>query len=169
MLLEDLPRQTILRLLNLLNPHDLVEARNLLGYPEESVGRLMTPDFVSVLPSWTIEQAFHHIRRKGREAETIGVIYVTNTEEKLLDALELVRLVLAAPSATIDSLMDHSFVALGPEDDREEAVKKIQKYDTFALPVVDTQRCPPRHCHGRRSLRCGRGRSNRGHSEGSGG
>lgn len=136
-LLEELPRQTILRLLNLLNPHDLNEARKLLGYPEESVGRLMTPDFVSVLPSWTIEQAFQHIRRKGREAETIGMIYVTDSRWKLLDALELERLVLAIPSATIESLMDHTFVALSPEEDREEAVKKMQKYDLFALPVVD--------------------------------
>ena len=133
---QDLPRQTILRLLNLLSPHDLTEARKLLGYPEESVGRLMTPDFVSVLPGWTIEQAFQHIRRKGREAETIGVIYVTDAQWKLLDALELERFVLADPSATIESIMDHSFVALAPEEDREEAVRKLQKYDLFALPVV---------------------------------
>lgn len=137
-LLEGLPHQTILRLLNLLSPQDLTEAKKLMGYPEESVGRLMTPDFVSVLPGWTIEQALQHIRRKGREAETIGVIYVTNSQEKLLDALDLERLVLAAPSATIESIMDHAFVALAPEEDREEAVKKMQKYDLFALPVVDT-------------------------------
>ncbi|MCA9420788.1 MAG: magnesium transporter, partial [Nitrospira sp.] len=136
-LLEDLPRQTILRLLNLLSPPDLLEARKLLGYPEESVGRLMTPDFVSVLPSWTIERAFQHIRRKGREAETIGVIYVTDAQEKLLNALALECLVLAAPSATIESIMDHSFVALTPEEDREEAVRTMQKYDLFALPVID--------------------------------
>jgi magnesium transporter len=100
----------------------------------------MTPDFVSVLPNWTIEQALQHIRRKGKEAETIGVIYVTDAQEKLLDALELERLVLAPPSATIASIMDHSFVALAPEKDREEAVKTMQKYDLFALPVIDTNR-----------------------------
>ncbi|WP_342347195.1 magnesium transporter [uncultured Nitrospira sp.] len=137
-LLEDLPRQTTMRLLSLLSPPDLIEARKLLGYPEESVGRLMTPDFVSVLPSWTIERAFQHIRRKGREAETIGIIYVTDAQEKLLNALGLERLVLAAPSATIESIMDHSFVSLTPEEDREEAVRTMQKYDLFALPVVDT-------------------------------
>jgi magnesium transporter len=136
-LLEELPRQTILRLQNLLSSHDLIEARKLLGYPEESVGRLMTPDFVSVMPDWTIEQAFQHIRRKGREAETIGTIYVTDAQWKLLDALELERFVLASPSATAESIMDHSFVALAPDEDREEAVKKMQKYDLFALPVVD--------------------------------
>lgn len=136
-LLEDLPRQTISRLQNLLSSRDLLEARKLLGYPEESVGRLMTPDFVSVLPYWTIEQAFRHIRRKGREAETISTIYVTDTRWKLLDALELERFVLASPSATVESIMDRSFVALAPEDDREEAVKKMKKYDLFALPVVD--------------------------------
>ena len=136
-LLEELPRQTILRLQNLLSPRDLIEARKLLGYPEESVGRLMTPDFVSVLSDWTIEQAFQHIRRKGREAETISTIYVTDARWKLLDALELERFVLASPSATVESIMDHSFVALGPEEDREEAVKKMRKYDLFALPVID--------------------------------
>jgi magnesium transporter len=128
-LLEELPRQTILRLQNLLSSHDLIEARKLLGYPEESVGRLMTTDFVSVLPDWTIQQAFQHIRRKGRETETIGVIYVTDAQEKLLDALELERFVLAPPSATVESIMDHSFVALAPEEDRKETVKKMQKYD----------------------------------------
>jgi magnesium transporter len=136
-LLEELPRQTILRLQNLLSSRDLIEAKKLLGYPEESVGRLMTPDFVSVLPSWTIEQAFQHIRRKGREAETISIIYVTDARWKLLDAVELERFVMASPSASIESIMDHSFVALAPEVDREEAVKKMQKYDLFALPVVD--------------------------------
>ena len=136
-LLEELPRQTILRLQNLLSSHDLIEARKLLGYPEESVGRLMTPDFVSVMPDWTIEQAFQHIRRKGREAETIGTIYVTDAQWKLLDALELECFVLASPSATAESIMDDSFVALAPDEDREEAVKKMQKYDLFALPVVD--------------------------------
>ena len=138
-LLENLPRQTILRLLNLLSPHDLVEARKLLGYPEESVGRLMTPDFVSVLPGWTVQQALQHIRRKGREAETIGIIYVTDAQEKLLDALGLECFVLADPSATIESIMDHSFVAVAPEEDREEAVRKLQKYDLFALPVIGTK------------------------------
>lgn len=137
LLLEGLPPQTVPRLLSLLSPHDLQEARQLLGYPEESIGRLMTPDYVAVLPEWTIEHSLSHIRTRGTGSETISVIYVTDEHWKLLDALELERFVLANPSDTVAHIMDHSYIALSAHEDREEAVRTMQKYDLFALPVVD--------------------------------
>ncbi|WP_153724604.1 magnesium transporter [Heliorestis convoluta] len=137
-LFEELPGQVTQHLLNFLSPEDLRESRQLLGYPEESVGRLMTPDYVAVRPEWTVHEALEHIRLKGKRSETINVIYVTDQSWKLLDALELQKFILARPDDTIDQIMDDNFVSLSAFEDREKAVFAMQKYDLFALPVVDT-------------------------------
>lgn len=137
-LLEELPGQLTQRLLNLLSPEDLKEARQLLGYPEESVGRLMTPNYVAVRASWTVQQAIDHIRKKGKDSETINTIYVVDAGWKLLDTIELQQLILAEPNDRVEQLMDHSFVSISAFDDREKAVLIMQRYDVFALPVVDS-------------------------------
>lgn len=137
--LEELPGQATQRLLNLLSPEDRKETIQLLGYPEESVGRLMTPDYVAVRPGWTIGQALEHIRNKGRDSETINVIYVVDPLWKLIDALELRRFILARPDLTVEQIMDHTFVSISAFDDREKAVQIIQHYDLDALPVVDSE------------------------------
>lgn len=136
--LEDLPQETADKLLHFLSGQEFAESRQLLAYPKESVGRLMTPEVIAVQPVWTIEQALAHIRLKGQETETLNTIYVTTHDGVLVDALELERFVLAEPSAPVSQIMDHSFVALPPEADREEAVRQIQKYDLYALPIVDS-------------------------------
>jgi magnesium transporter len=137
-LLEELPGVVTQQLLNLLSPPDLAEARFLLGYPEESVGREMTPDYVAVKAHWTVQQALDHIRRRGRESETINEIYVTDPGWRLLDAVELSTFVLADPDDVVDSLMDRSFVSVFAHEDRERAVELIGRYDRYALPVVDS-------------------------------
>ncbi|MBP8820126.1 MAG: magnesium transporter, partial [Syntrophomonadaceae bacterium] len=137
-LFEELPGQVTQRLLNLLSPEDMKEARLLLGYPEESVGRLMTPEYVAVRPQWTIQEAIDHIRVKARNSETLHTIYVTDKSWKLLDSLELSRFILANPQDTVETIMDNSFVSLSAFDDREMAVRAMQKYDVFSLPVVDS-------------------------------
>lgn len=136
--LEELPGQAIQRMLNLLTPDDRREALQLLGYPEESVGRLMTPDYVAVRPEWSISQALEHIRSKGKDSETINVIYVTDESWVLLDALSLRRFILANPEDPVGQIMDYSFVGISAFKDREEAVRMIQHYDLVALPVLDT-------------------------------
>ena len=137
-LLEELPGQVTQRLLNLLNPEDLKEARQLLGYPEESVGRLMTPEYVAVRSDWTISLSLQHIRDKGKDSETINVIYVIDEAWKLVDALELRRFILAKPEEPVARIMDHSFISISAFEDREKAVQMIQRYDVDALPVVDS-------------------------------
>ncbi|MDQ3460142.1 MAG: magnesium transporter [Deinococcota bacterium] len=137
--LEELPGRVTQRLLNLLSPEDLEEARQLLGYPEESVGRLMTPDYVAVKPEWSVDRALEHIRRLGRRSETINMIYVHDDDWKLLDALPLQSFILAKPDKTVSDIMDYSFASLRASDDREEAVRMMQRYDRVALPVVDSQ------------------------------
>ncbi len=137
-LLEELPAEITRRLLSLLDDGDLVEARQLLGYPEESVGRLMTPDYVSVLPEWSTERAIQHIRRNGKDSETINMVYVTDRSGKLLDDFRLRRLILADPETPVEQLTDRNFVSLSAFDDREKAVTLMQQYDLIALPVVDS-------------------------------
>jgi magnesium transporter len=138
-LLEELPGEVTRRLLRLLSPEDLSEARRLLGYPEESVGRLMTPDYVSVRPQWTVRQALAHVRERGRDSETVNLLYVTDEAGVLIDDIRLRRIILADPDATVADLMDRHFVSLSAFDDREVAVRKMKEYDVVALPVVDTR------------------------------
>ncbi len=137
-LLAELPANVTQRLLTTLSPADLAEVRQLLGYPEESVGRLMTPDFVRVRADGTVAEALAHIRRYGHNAETLDAIYIIDAAGHLIDDLSLRVFVLADPNATVDSLMDDSYVALRATDDREEAVRAMEHYDRVALPVIDS-------------------------------
>jgi magnesium transporter len=137
--LKELPGQAVQRLLNLLSPDDRKETLLLLGYPEESIGRLMTPDYVAIRPDWTIGRALEHIRKKGKDTETINVIYITDEKWKLIDALELRRFILADPTDTVEKIMDYSFISISAFEDREKAVQMIQHYDLDALPVIDSE------------------------------
>jgi magnesium transporter len=137
-LLAELPGEVTQRLINLLSPDDLRETRWLLGYPAESVGRLMTPDYVAVRPDWTVARALEHVRATARTSETVDVIYVIDERWQLLDDIELRRLVLAQPDATVAELMDRSYQAIGAAADQQEAVNMMRRYDLVALPVVDS-------------------------------
>jgi magnesium transporter len=134
--LEELPGEVAKRFLGLLSPEDMEEARVLLGYPEESVGRLMTPDFVSVRPAWTVRQALDHVREKGREAETINVIYVTDETGHVEGVLSVRRLLWAEPQTVIAEIMYRTVASLSPTEDREAAVRTAERYDLTVLPVV---------------------------------
>ncbi len=137
-LLEELPGQVTQRMLNLLTPEDLREARWLLGYPEGSVGRLMTPDYVAVRQDWTIDQAIRHIRRAGKRSETVHRIYVVDNSWRLVDDIEISRLILADPEAAVSDVMDDSYVSVSAFAESEEAVRVIRRYDMVALPVLDS-------------------------------
>lgn len=137
-LLEELPAKVTRNLMALLSPEDLKEARELLGYPEESVGRRMTPDFVAVRSYWTIHKALHHIRKFGKDSETINRIYVTDKSGKLLDDIKLRSVILSDEDVSISDLMDYNVVSLSAFDDQEKAVKMLEKYDLLAIPVVDS-------------------------------
>ncbi|MEX0719133.1 MAG: magnesium transporter [Balneolaceae bacterium] len=137
-ILEELPGHLTQRVMSSINLEDQKQIKKLLGYPEESVGRLMTPRYVRVKSDWTIEHSMKHIRKYGEIAETLNVIYVVDDKEYLIDDLRITRLILAEMKDNIGSLMDHSFEALSVYDDQEEAVKMFAKYDRVALPVVDS-------------------------------
>jgi magnesium transporter len=138
-LLEELPAKVTLRMLNLLSAEDLKEARLLLGYPEDSVGRRMTPDFVAVKQDWTVKQALDHLRVFGKDSETLYRVYITDKSGKLIDDILLRNIILCDETEYISKLMDFNVVALSAFDDQEKAVKVMEKYDLHALPVVDSK------------------------------
>lgn len=138
-LFEELPAQVTQRLFELLSPQDLKEARQLLGYPEDSVGRLMTPDFIAIRAEWTVEMALKHIREKGRDSEILAMIYVVDEKRKLIDELRLRHIILANPTDKISDLMNYSFVSISAFDDQEKAYHLIKEHNLFALPVVDSE------------------------------
>ncbi len=135
-LLGELPGLVTKRLINLLSPEERDVATRLLGYPEDSIGRLMTPDYVQVKPHWTVHEALEHLRVYGRDSETLNVVYVTE-QGRLVDDLRMRELLLTEPGNLIAELMDRQFVALSVDGDQEDAVSEFRKHDRTALPVTD--------------------------------
>lgn len=136
--IEELPGHLTQRLMNTLSIDDRRVLQKQLGYPEESIGRLMTPRYVRLKSNWTIERSMAHIRKWGTNVETINVIYVVDEKERLIDDLRLNQIIMAEPTQLISDLMDYSYVALSAFEDQEEAVIALSKYDRVALPVVDS-------------------------------
>jgi magnesium transporter len=113
--------------------------RQLLNYPEESVGSLMTTEFVSVPANWTVAQTLEHIRHVERSRETVYAIYILDPRSKvLMRALPLRRLITSDPNATVlEAAPPRRPVTISPEASRDEATRLISKYDLLAVPVVD--------------------------------
>lgn len=137
-LFEELPGEITQKLLNLLAADDLAEVRQLLGYPEESVGRLATTDYLAIRPGWTVAQALDHIRRRGRDSETLDVLYVCDRDWHLKGVAELRSIILAEPDMLVSDVMQPVHAWVTAFDDQEEAVKEMQRHDAVALPVVDS-------------------------------
>jgi magnesium transporter len=137
-LFSELPAQVTWKLYKLLSPEDLKEVKHILGYPQESVGRLMTPDYIAVRPDWKVGKILDYIRRKGKDSETISMIYVTDEKGKLLDDIRLRHLILADPEQGIDNLMKSKPRSISAFEDQENAVRMIRELDINALPVVDS-------------------------------
>ncbi len=138
-LFEELPGPVTQRLIQLLSPEERKISIQLLGYPEDSIGRLMTPDYVAVKPEMTIEQALDHIRQFGKDSETLNVVYVIDKNWKLIDEIRLREILLAKSGQTIEDLMDKRFVALNVLDHQETAISIFHDYDRVALPVINTE------------------------------
>jgi magnesium transporter len=138
-LLEELPGELVQRLLNALRGDQLKIARSLLNYPEDSIGRLMTPEYVAIRSGWGLAKVFEHIRNVGADRETVNVVYVVDDRWNLRDELTLEQLVLADPGATVADLMDEQCASLNAWEDQEEAIDQFRKYDALALPVVDSR------------------------------
>jgi magnesium transporter len=138
-LLDELPAEVAGRIVASLAPDERKATQAILGYPPRSVGRLMTPDYVRIKPEWTVARALEHVRRNGRDAETINVVYVVDDSGLLVDDLRLRQLIIADPDAPVESLMNRQFITLKADQPQDEAVAALQKYDRVALPVVDSR------------------------------
>ncbi len=138
-LLDELPGEVTRRLMESLDPRQLKETRQLLGYPPDTAGHFMTPDFVSLRPELSATQALEHLRRVPRTAETLNVLYVVDATGRLLHDIRLATLVRSAPDSVVGEIVDRNLVSIPVRTDREEVVRAFEKYDRVALPVVDDQ------------------------------
>ncbi len=137
-LLEELPSAAARQLLKLLTPEERQIAQQLLGYPEGSVGRLMTPDLIAVKAEWTVRDTLDFVRENGRDSETLNVIYVVDDRGKLIDDLRIREFLLTPLDRKVSELMDETFVSLSATDTQEDALNVFRKYDRSALPVLDS-------------------------------
>jgi magnesium transporter len=138
MFLEELPASATQQLLTLLTPEERTVAVTLLGYPEHSIGRLMTPDYIAVREQWTVQDVLNYIRTHGHDSETLNVIYVVDEHGVLVDDIRIRELLLTLPETRIADLMDRRFVALNAADDQDTAVTVFRREDRSALPVTDS-------------------------------
>ena len=137
-LLEEVPSAAARQLIRLLTPEERRVATALLGYPEGSVGRLMTPDFVAVREDWTVKEVLDYVREHGQDSETLNFIYVVDERGKLIDDLRIRNFLLRPLNTRVDEIMDRSFVHLTVNETQEEALNIFRKYDRAALAVVDS-------------------------------
>ncbi len=137
-LLEECPAAVTKSLLALLSPEQRRVALGLLGYPRNSVGRLMTPHYVAIRAEWTVQAVLDHIRKVGRDSETLSMLYVVGDDGSLIDDINVREFLLAAPDKLVSQIMDDRFVALRATDSESTAISLFQTEDRKALPVTDT-------------------------------
>lgn len=126
------------RLISLLTPEDRKEVFTLLSYPEDSIGRLMTPDFLAISKDYTVEEALQYIRKNGKNSETIDVIYILDDKGVLIDDLRIKELLISDPKTQITDLMDGRLISLNAPDPVEEGIKIFKMNNRVALPVIDS-------------------------------
>jgi magnesium transporter len=135
--LSELPTYATHELLTLLGPEERSQAEKLLAYPADSVGRLMTPDYVAIRAGWTIQEVLDHIRAHGHDSETLNVLYVIDDRGVLIDDLRVREVLLASVQAHVADLMNRRFAALRATDDQRAAIQMFRREDRTALPVID--------------------------------
>ena len=135
--LEELPKAAIRDLIKLLDPEERKITLAMLGYPEDSVGRLMNPDYVYIYAHNTVTEVFDTIRKFGKNSETIDVIYIIDQKGELVDDIRIRDVILAAPNKRVDEIIDGRVVSLNVHDDQEHANQVFKMNNRVALPVVD--------------------------------
>ncbi|HEY4111006.1 magnesium transporter [Puia sp.] len=135
--LEELPSEVVKELIKTLDPEERKITLSLLGYPEGSVGRLMTPDYIAVQKDWTVSEVIDHIREVGKDSETIDVIYVVDDKGAFIDDIRIREIILANPEKEIKDVIDNRYIALNVNDDQEAASEAFKMNNRVALPVLD--------------------------------
>ena len=135
--LEELPTSIVRDLIKTLDPDERRDTLESLGYPENSMGRIMTPDYVYVYEENTVAEVFDTIRKHARGSETIDVIYVINDKGELQDHIRIRDFILAEPQTKVNEIMDGRFISLNVNDDQESASEVFKMNNRVALPVID--------------------------------
>jgi len=138
--LDELPLDVAMQMLAMLTPDERQVAQALLAYPEHSVGRMMTLDYVAVQPKWSVREALDYIREHGYDRETLNVVFAVDAEGRLIDDIRVRRFLLSPLDRPVSELLDGNHATLSPTDDREKALQLFQKFDRVALPVTDEAR-----------------------------
>ena len=138
-LLDEVPAKVAKRLLGLLTPEERAATALLLGYGENTAGRIMTPEYIDLKSFVTVGQALEKIRRVGLDKETIYYSYVTDEQRRLIGIVSIRQLVLADPETPVTDIMERDTIYAHTDDDQEEVAHKMQKYDLLAIPVVDRE------------------------------
>lgn len=137
-LFEELPASVTKQMLTLLSPEERAIATQLLGYPESSVGRLMTPNYIEIQQDWTVSQVLSFVREHGQDSETLNVIYVVDENGKLIDDIRIREFLLAPLDKPVVELMDYRYISLKANDTQKSAVQIFKSEDRKALPVIDS-------------------------------
>ncbi len=135
--LNELPLDVAMQLLAMLTPDERQVAQSLLAYPEHSVGRMMTLDYIALHPDWSVRQALDYIREHGYDRETLNVVFVVDDHGHLIDDVRVRRFLLSPLDRPVRELLDGNYTMLLPTDDREKALTLFKQFDRVALPVVD--------------------------------
>ena len=138
-LLSELTSESVKKLVLFLPHDDRIETLALLGYPEDSVGRLINPYYIEVKDNMSVQDALNKIRKLGRTIENINFIYIIDDHEKLIDDINLKELLIASPETKISDLMDRKYIALNVIDDQESASSLFRKNNRAVLPVIDNE------------------------------
>lgn len=136
LLFENFPDDLIKRSINLLNEEEKEVALSLIGYPNDCIARLMTPNYVQAKSDWTVKQVFAHIKKFGKKAETLNYIYIVDKHNKLVDDLLIGQLLMADQDDTMLKLMDENFISITTITRIETALDIFEKYDRAALPIT---------------------------------
>jgi len=136
-LLEELNSEQLNKLLKLLTHKERLIALSLLGYPENSIGRLMTPEYMTVRQYWTMSEVLNHIRENGDSSETLDILYIVDEKGYLIDDIKIGEILLAPLNEKVSDLMDGKRTALLVTDDEEVAINTFTEFNRVALPVTD--------------------------------
>ncbi|MGK7933611.1 MAG: magnesium transporter [Microcystaceae cyanobacterium] len=138
-LFDELPATVVSRLLEQLSPEERQATNLLLGYDEDTAGRIMTPEYISVKENLTVTQTLTQIRHQAKASEVFYYLYVTDISRHLTGVISLRHLVLADPDTVLSEIMTRDVIWVNTDMDQEEVARLIQRYDLLALPVVDRE------------------------------
>ena len=136
-IVEEMPANVVKRILAQADPDTRKLINELLKYPDDSAGSIMTTEYVELRPTFTVEDAIKTIRRTGIDKETINICYVTRADRTLYGFVTIRRLILSQPDVLIGDLAETNVISCTTMDDQETVAQTLSKYDLIALPVVD--------------------------------